>query len=468
MKQLLYLFLFIQVYSSMAANPQNQFILHPVPKDILYSYHNDDFTVCVRLRGEEWHDLYEYKVMVDVDKPQTASMVQFDFSGEVEMRVKVNNGRVHEVKIRPLVRNINFVVEDNCISFFLQEPAKLSLEVNGDRLHNLHIFANPIETEKPNPDSPDVIYFGEGVHAPKDSPSNSFNISSNKTVYLAPGAIIKGKFICDKVENVRFIGRGIIDNPERGFEIKFSKNIEIDGITVVNPTHYTVYGGQTDHLKIRNLKSFSCKGWSDGIDLMGCSNVDIQDIFLRNSDDCIAIYTHRWDFYGDAKNYIIKNAVLWADIAHPINIGLHGNTKTESNTIENLYFSDVDILEHDEDDRNYQGCLAFSVSDYNLVKDVTFENIRIENIQEGQLFNLRVLYNEKYSSGPGRGIENVVFRNIDYTGCFENPSVIEGYDADRQVSDVSFENIVINGKRAGTLSEAGINVGKYTNNITIK
>jgi len=160
------------------------------------------------------------------------------------------------------------------------------------------------------------------------------------------------------------------------------------------------------------LKSFSTKGWSDGIDLMSCSEVTINDIFMRNSDDCIAIYTHRWDYFGDARNYNITNAILWADIAHPINIGLHGDTSFEGNTVENIHFSNIDILEQDEDDRNYQGCMALSVSDHNLVQNLSFENVRIENIQEGQLFNLRVLYNEKYSSGPGRGIKNISFKNI--------------------------------------------------------
>src|SRR5690606_2075571 len=108
-------------------------------------------------------------------------------------------------------------------------------------------------------------------------------------VYMSPGAVVQGKFVCNKVENVRFIGRGIILNPERGFEVTHSRNIEIDGITVINPSHYTVYGGETNGIKINNLKSFSNGGWTDGIDLMSCSDVHINDIFMRNSDDCIAI-----------------------------------------------------------------------------------------------------------------------------------------------------------------------------------
>ena len=59
----------------------------------------------------------------------------------------------------------------------------------------------------------------------------------------------------------------------------------IDGITVVNPDHYTVFGGGAEGVTIKNLKSFSCKGWSDGIDMMCCHDVLIDNVFMRNSDD---------------------------------------------------------------------------------------------------------------------------------------------------------------------------------------
>jgi len=445
-----------------------QLKVHPVPNHILYSLHNDDFTVQVRLQGKEWTDLFEYKVIVDADKPQEASMVQFDFEGVVDMRVKVNNGIVNDVKIRPTNKNIEYAKDGNLIYFTIDRPAKLSLEVNGDRLHNLHIFANELETEIPDANAPDVMYFKAGYHKPDDLPGDSFSVPSNTTVYLEAGAVVNGKFVCNKVENVRIIGRGIILKPQRGFEITHSKNIEIDGITVINPTHYTVYGGESSGLVINNLKSFSSKGWSDGIDLMSCSDVSINDVFLRNSDDCIAIYTHRWNFYGDAVNYKITNATFWADVAHPINIGLHGDVSKDRNIIENIHFKDISILEHDEDDRNYQGCMAFSVSDHNLVQNVTFENIYVEKIQEGQLFNLRVLFNEKYSKGRGLGIENITFKNIYYSDLGENPSIIEGYSNDNRIKNITFDNIVFNGKKIESLEQANIKIGEFVDNVILK
>lgn len=46
---------------------------------------------------------------------------------------------------------------------------------------------------------------------------------------------MKAKLWVDKAENVRIVGRGILDHPIRGIEITDSKNVVVDGITVINP-----------------------------------------------------------------------------------------------------------------------------------------------------------------------------------------------------------------------------------------
>ena len=133
-----------------------------------------------------------------------------------------------------------------------------------------------------------------------------------------------------------------------------------------------------------------------------------------------------------------------------------------------MVFQNIDILEHDEDDRNYQGCMAINVGDHNLARNITFEDIRVENIQEGQLFHLRVMYNRKYNTGPGRGVENIVFRNISCTGKYVNPSLMEGYDENRKVSDILFENIVLNGKRVVSLEELNADRKGFVENVRVK
>jgi hypothetical protein len=73
--------------------------VYSVPKGLLYSAHNDDFTVRVRKPGGPWQDLYEYRVQVDTDTRQKASMVYFDFQGTVEIEVQKNNGRFDTVSV---------------------------------------------------------------------------------------------------------------------------------------------------------------------------------------------------------------------------------------------------------------------------------------------------------------------------------------------------------------------------------
>ncbi len=429
--------------------------------------HNDDFTVRVRTIGGDWQDLFEYKVHVDMDRVQDASMVQFDMDEPVEVMVKKNNGNFSDVKIRPSARGISCERMGDVVLFRLDRPEYLSVEFDGDRLHNLHLFANPVETETYTESNDSVLYFGPGVHRPQDLPNIQLRIRSNTTVYLAPGAVVKAKFLVDGAENVRIIGRGILDHPIRGIEITDSRNVLVDGITVVNPDHYTVFGGGSSDITVRNFKSFSVKGWSDGIDMMCCRNVTIDNVFMRNSDDCIALYNHRWDWYGGTSDVTVCNSVLWADIAHPINIGGHGDPDSEQGeVIERLRFKNIDILEHDEDDPPYHGCMSVVAGDNNTARDIVFEDIRVENIQEGALFHIQVNFNPKYDKKPGRKIENITFRNVTYDGYGESKSVVKGYDAGREVTGVTFENVKINGVLLDSLKDFETN--EYIHDIKFK
>lgn len=124
---------------------------------------------------------------------------------------------------------------------------------------------------------------------------------------------------------------------------------------MIDPPHYSIFIGQSEQIVIDNFKSFSTRGWSDGIDIMSSSEVRIQDVFMRNSDDCIAIYGSRWDFYGDTRNISVRDSILWADVAHPLMIGTHGDHERNGDTIESIVFANIDILNHHEPQENYWG-----------------------------------------------------------------------------------------------------------------
>lgn len=432
---------------------------------------HDGYKVYVRDSGSagEWQELQVFQVEVDMDSPRKAAMAQFDMDGAVDVKVCMSRQIREKVVIRPLSRGITCRQTDGrTVTFTLKEPAKLSIETDGDRFQNLHLFANAMETERYDGTEAEgvinwkggardifrkdckLIYFGPGVHQPKDLPNNEISIPGNCTVYLAPGALLKAKLRVDRVKNVRIIGRGMLWQPLRGVEITSSKNVTVEGITVVNPQHYTIFGGESECVTVRNVKSFSSRGWSDGIDLMCCRNWLVDDVFLRTSDDCLAFYNHRWWYWGGTSNLTVQNSVLWADVAHTINVGMHGDDLSATGeTLRNVRFSNIDVLNVDEDDDNYRGVMAVCAGDKNRVENVTFEDIRVEDCEEARLIDIRVMFNEKYNREPGGPIRNLVFRNIRYQGEGGKmyPIRIKGYDADNDVRGVLLENVTINGKR---------------------
>ena len=450
---------------------------------------NEAYEVYVRglESGGGWQELQVFGVEVDMDTRSKAAFVQFDMDEPVEVKVVATGCPVEHVKIRPLSRAISCRPSgEGAIVFRLERPAKLSVEFGGNRLNNLHLFANPVETETYDATERDgvmvwdggtkdifrkdcrLIYFGPGVHQPKDLPNNEIALPSNCTVYLAPGAVLKAKLRMEGVENVRILGRGMLLHPLRGLEITRSRNVLVEGVTVVNPQHYTIFGGESEGVTVRNVKSFSSRGWSDGIDLMCCRDWLIEDVFLRTSDDCLAFYNHRWWYWGGSRDLTVRNSVLWADVAHAINVAGHGDDRSpEGELISGLVFRDIDVLNVDEDDDNYRGVMSVCCGDKNRVENVLFENIRVEDCEEARLIDVRVLYNAKYNRAPGGPVRGLTFRNIVYQGEGGKmyPMRIKGYDSHSDIRGVTLENVVVDGEKMKDLS--GVEMNEYVDDVRV-
>lgn len=449
---------------------------------------SSNYTVTVQKadgRGE-WSAVPVYGCDVDLRGRQRASFAEFDMAESVRVRITNNrkdalqNGKM-KVMVRPSSKSIGCkVIDARTVELELARPEYLSIEFNGDRLHNLHLFANPALTETytgqgdktinwKGENAQDVfvrdarlIYFGPGVHLPKDLPGGDIRIPSNCTVYLAPGAVVKARLVVDHARNVRIVGRGMLDHPLRGIEITFSHNVLVDGITVVNPDHYTVFGGQSDSITLRNLKAFSCKSWTDGIDLMCCSNVSIKNVFLRTSDDCIALYNHRWWYWGGSRNIDVANATLWADVAHAVNIGTHGDDRsTTGETLEKVSIHDCDVLYARTD-----AALKLACGDKNTLRDIQFNNIRLEDMDSTSLIGLSVIYGAHYNRAPGNFITDVAFRRISYNGDAARlkPCFINGYDEQHGVGKVVLDSVCVNGK---PLRNKNLSIGAYVGEVSL-
>lgn len=445
-----------------------------------------DYDVFIQPRGtKEWQriDTYMAKVNAPIGdgkhRVSEISYAFFDFTGDVFVRVVCKNKKYKTVKVRPDYKGVIANVQnDSTVQFLLFQPENVSVEFDGNITDNLLLF-----TSKPCLDKDSAakearrqkrqfVYVAPGFYGKNRlsylqslmpvernvtdtladaSTTGVIQIPSRTTVYLAPGSYIEGTLAIENKADVSVIGRGIC-RPSNGYEgahVHRSANVLIDGVTLC-----TCPVGGSDGVTLRNVHSISHPGWGDGLNVFASSNVLYDRVFCRNSDDCTTAYATRKGFSGSVRNVRMTNSTLWADVAHPIFIGIHGDSE-RMDSIVGLRYDNIDILCQSEPQLDYQGCLAINCGDNNLVKDVTFDNIRIENIHQGSILQVKVGYNSKYCSAPGRGVENVLFRNIRYYGCggqegieHHEPymSLILGYDSLRTVRNVRFEGLKINGK----------------------
>lgn len=433
---------------------------------------NPDFTVEARPPGhsnDSWFSIANYAIDVaGIDLKGNAlhrhqvAIASFDFSGSVEIRVRYEPGHVQSAAIRPLSAGISPVVHGNdTITFTLDGPRDIMVEINGDKWKALHLLANQIDDSAPTSDTDDIWYFGPGLNNgtayARVTDGTNLRVPSGKTVYIAGGAFVTCRLnFCD-VANAGARGHGFIHSPqgcyverEQGGAIYISNgtNILIQGVTSLGSMGFSLSAGNSKGLRVDRYRSFSFTGNGDGVDIFCSSDVTIENCFLRNSDDTIALYSHRWQWYGDSTNITIRNCVLLPDIAHAINMGTHGNPD-KPETTSNVLIQDIDILDHEEHQVWYQGCIAINVADENIFEDIRIEDVRIERITHGQLFNLRTMQNPTWTTAPGRALRNIHFKNISLdlrNSGVVNPSQIIGYDQNRLVENVTFENVSVGGQ----------------------
>lgn len=482
----------------------NTLRIYPVPEGAVLQ---EDYCLHARPVGtEDWQELKAYQVKVDMHDVRNASMAYFDFDGSVEVEITFPKFyTVYKVDIRPLSLGVHPEIEPKRITFILDRPANLSVEVNKDRFHNLHLFAGSLKQEledAPDKNDRNVMLVKGSLKRPgflSDETSRQlekmpegrtlyveagiyyigecvWHLPSHTNIYLEGGAVLIGGLAFEHGEQLRIYGKGILYLADfarfsciNGFRINHSRDISIENLMFINPPHYTVSLGDCENVTVRGIKTFSCEGWSDGVDMMSCRNVTVEKCFLRTSDDCVAIYGSRWDNRGDSRDILVRDMVLWADVAHPLNIGTHGDHESDGDVIEHITYENIDILEHHEFQPGYLGAMAINAGDKNLVRDVVYRNIRIEPFEHGKVLDLQVKWNKDYNPAPGRGIEKICLEDIDIcTGDGEEPSVIAGYSGEFMVRDVVIRRMYRDGKEVWSLEEGNIQVGSFTERIILK
>jgi len=459
------------VYS--AENMESRLITYPAPAGEKCSQDYD-----VEVDGKS---VFVYAVPALHGGP--ASFAYFDFSGAV--RVKISS--LHEadsVKILPSSSGIKHELKDNRCEFILSKPANLTVEINGNYERALHLFANPLETDVPRTDDPDVIYFGPGVHE-----ITTLRPKSNQTVYIAGGAILRPVIPQDEkpvqeknwkgnkvyktlvettgVQNVKVRGRGILDmgvlpwHARTTMWFEKSKDILVEGIIILDAPAWVVAMHNSTNVTVRNIKQICQRENSDGIDICNSQDVLVEDCFLRNNDDEICVKTTTAAPDLETKNILVRNCVVWNERAR----GLGITSETRAN-IADVVFRDCDII-HDFSKGGDCSSLAILVSDSGTMSNICFENIRVDDVND-TLINCWIGADMWGKDNIRGNIKGVVFKDISVTGGNFPLSKISGFDETHMVEDVLIENLNILGGKITDLEAGKFKVSQFAKDVRFK
>lgn len=433
-------------------------IRYPAPAGLAVT---NDFTVTV---DGQPVDMYAVKTY----HGGSANFASFDFSGSVKVEV-CSQRPAAGAMVRPAAAVRQVQIAGKEISFTLQKACQLSIEVDGiERV--LHLFANPIETHRPKPGDPGVIYYGPGVHE-----VTGWQLSDKATLYLAGGAVLRvlppdtarGALInVNQAKGVRICGRGIIDmsgvphHAQRGIVFNNAEDISVEGITLLDSADWTVAFFGCRNIRVDNLKEICRRENSDGLDICNSQEVTIENSFLRNNDDEICVKTTAAAPAPVAKNILVQHCVIWNERAR--GLGITSETRRD---ISNVTFKDCDII-HDYSENADCAALAVLVSDSGWMRNIRFENIRVADVKK--LLRCWVGHDIWGHDAEAGHIDGLVFKNVTVAGPYFPTSALMGFDATHQVENVSFQNLSIQGRRIANLEQGTISTNAFVQNVRFK
>ena len=421
------------------------------------------------------------------------------------------------IVVRP--RSLGIIPEitaDGRILFTLPHSAYFTVEPAG-RHNALHVFADPLSDYDVDILDSSTRYFGPGEHD-----IGQITLHSGETLFLDEGAVVYACVSAVDADNIRILGRGILDNSrnkavilwesseekndtavnnavrQHTVQLEYCTNVLIDGITIRDSLVYNIRPIACQGLTIRNVKIIGCWRYnSDGIDMHNCEDVLIEHCFLRTFDDAICVKGFDCYYEGDVeaavraamyrngkaydvfRNVIVRDCVIWNDWGKGLEIG----AETRAEEISEIVFEDCDII-------HVCGTpLDCCNVDYADVHDVIWKKIRIEMDEvipppryqfldaepygeetpgyTPQIIRAEVQFHHEYSAGGSRRGRNrdLLFEDIHVIGDIKPCFGFSGYSDEYGCRDVMIRNIFVNEKRLTDPLEYSLEIGGHCENI---
>ncbi len=399
-----------------------------------------------------------------LDQTEFASYVNFSLSGSAHIEITCLTRTVETVELRPSAFGLVPQVEGNRISFDLDHPCHFTVEVNG--FHGaLHVFVSEPEQYDVDLADPHTRYFPAGIHK-----AGLIELSSGDTLYLDEGAVVYGSVFAKKAQNIRILGRGVIDSAPYlraneytgrnlpGEEVLAAlrkkrignaignlllidcKDVLIDGVIFRDPPEWSFNVYHSENVRINDVKLIGLWRYNaDGIDIYLGKHFEISNCFIRSFDDSIvargACGILDEDVFEDMR---VQNCVLWCDWGRAIELW----TSERPAHLRHIAFRDCYIVHtvHVAIDLQIYGS-GTTVMDDILCENIYVDTDRIADHPVYQKENLQV-----YDGANTKYLPLLIFIGNAYK--FEKPLTRSGLPVDVVFSNVTLKNIHVRAHRA--------------------
>ena len=355
---------------------------------------------------------------IELHEFEQGSFGMFELTSPAEVEIRPDFD-VRWVDIRPKSRAIKPIVgaDHKSVRFEMNEPGAVTVEFNDDLGHVVHLFGYAPQKDTPKPGTPNVRYFGPGIHEP-----GLIDLHDGEILYLAPGAWVKGNVRSIGTKDVVIRGRGVLDGSdvekERASDrspgshnmiyLDRTQNAKIEGITIFNSVNWTVFVRSSTGTRIDgvNILNPSNNYGNDGFDIVSSSDVLVENTFVRTNDDCVVV--KNLDDV-EVQNVLVRHSVFW-NMATGGN-GIETGFELRNHPVHDLRFEDVDLI-------HVQRGSAISIhnGDSAVVENIIFDNIRVEDVRR-KLIDIAVVYAQYGADRPKDEEENR--RRIDRGGAWD-------------------------------------------------
>jgi polygalacturonase len=232
-------------------------------------------------------------------------------------------------------------------------------------------------------------------------------------------------------------------------------NFTVYAVDLVNAPLFHIYfeGGNGLTVWGVRIKTPATARNTDGIDPDSATNVTVNNSYIQDGDDGIAIKTNS----GAASNMTVENSHFYG--THGISIGSETQYGVTNILVANNTVSGVDSSGNVSGDNNGIRIKTTS-SEGGTVNQVTYNNTCLAGVKHALEFN------PFYSSGNGSTTpfyENIVVNGMkSVSSASSAQSVLEGYNSSHLLG-LTLENVSLD---ATSTSAEYASIGRYNTNIT--